>query len=153
MTEKNTAELNNILCSTHTEDIAKFISDNSDSLIEPDHYFYSYLKEIMKKNNILQQEVFLQADIPERYGYKLLSGEKHTRQRDIILRICYAAKLTLKETQKALKAYGMPELYSKIARDAALMICINERPGSILDVNSFLKKNDLTPLRSCGTLD
>ena len=49
--------------------------------------------------------VFLKADIPERYGYKLLSGEKHTKQRDVILRICYAAEFTLKETQRALRKY------------------------------------------------
>lgn len=151
MIEKTTAELDKILGSTHPSNISNYLSSNKDSLIHDEHYFSSYMKELMKKNNLLQQEVFLNADIPERYGYKLLSEEKHTKQRDIILRICYAAKLTLTETQKALKIYGMPELYSRIPRDAALMICFNERPGSILDVNSFLKKNHLVPLRSSGT--
>ena len=28
------------------------------------------------------------AGVPERYGYKLISGEKHTIQRDVILRLC-----------------------------------------------------------------
>lgn len=64
------------------------------------------------------QKMFLQADIPERYGYKLLSGQKHTKQRDVILRICYAAGLSFDETQRALKKYGMVELYSEITRDA-----------------------------------
>lgn len=151
MIDKSTEELDKILGSTHSGNYAEFLSDNKDSLIQDEHFFASYMKEIMKRNNLLLQEVFLNADIPERYGYKLLSGEKHTKQRDIILRICYAAKLTLAETQKALKIYGMPELYSRVPRDAALMICFNERPGSILDVNSFLKKNHLLPLRSSGT--
>lgn len=151
MIEKSTAELDKILGSTHPSNIANYLANNKDSLIQEEHYFATYMRELLKKNNLLQQEVFLNADIPERYGYKLLSEEKHTKQRDIILRICYAAKLTLTETQKALKIYGMPELYSRIPRDAALMICFNERPGSILDVNSFLKKNHLLPLRSSGT--
>ena len=151
MIEKSTAELDKILGSTHPGNLSDFLSSNKDALIQEERYFASYMREIMKKNDLLQQEVFLNADIPERYGYKLLSEEKHTKQRDIILRICYAAKLTLAETQRALKIYGMPELYSRVPRDAALMICFNERPGSILDVNSFLKENHLLPLRSSGT--
>ena len=104
----------------------------------------------MKKNGITQQIVFLKADIPERYGYKLLSGEKHTRQRDVIIRICYAAELTLQQTQRALRKYGMPELYAKVPRDALIMIAFNERPGSIIEVNTLLKTNNLEPLRTSG---
>ncbi|MCQ2537562.1 MAG: hypothetical protein MJ124_04105 [Lachnospiraceae bacterium] len=151
MIEKTTEELNKILGSTHPGNISNFLTNNEDSLINDEHYFAAYMKELIKKNNMLQQEVFLNADIPERYGYKLLSEEKHTRQRDVILRICYAAKFTLAETQKALKIYGMPELYARIPRDAALMICFNERPGSVLEVNTYLKKNHFLPLRSSGT--
>lgn len=75
-----------------------------------------------EEKKLTQQVVFLRADIPERYGYKLLSGEKRTKQRDIILRICYAAEMTLDETQYALKQYEMPELYAKKPRDALSMI-------------------------------
>ena len=64
--------------------------------------------------------------------------------------ICYASELTLEETQKALKLYRMPELYAKIPRDAMIMIAFNERPGSIIDVNSFLKNNGMEILRSSG---
>ena len=105
------------------------------------------------KKKLKQQDVFLAADIPEKYGYKLLSGEKHTKQRDVILRLCYAAELNLDETQKALKLYRMPELYAKIQRDALIMIAFNERPGSIIDVNSFLKKNGMDILRPSGVQD
>ena len=100
-----------------------------------------------------QQRVFLMADIPERYGYKLLSGEKRTRQRDVILRICYAGELTLEETQRALRKYEMPELYAKIPRDALLMILFQDRPGSILDVNTLLKNKGMEPLRTSGLQD
>ena len=44
----------------------------------------------------------------------------------------------------------MPELYAKIPRDAILMIAFNERPGSIIDVNTFLKENGMEPLRTSG---
>ena len=104
----------------------------------------------MKKKKMNYQDVFLDADIPERYGYKLIAEEKHTRQRDTILRLCYAARMSLDETQRALKYYRMPELYAKIPRDALIMICFNERPGSIIDVNSYLKNNGMDVLRSSG---
>ena len=47
----------------------------------------------------------------------------------------------------------MPELYAKIQRDALIMIAFNERPGSIIDVNSFLKKNGMDILRPSGVQD
>ncbi|MCR5793395.1 MAG: hypothetical protein K6G65_09525, partial [Lachnospiraceae bacterium] len=94
--------------------------------------------------------VFIQADIPERYGYKLLSGEKRTKRRDVILRICYAAGLSLEETQRALRKYGMPELYAKVPRDALLMIIFRERPGSVIDVNEILKLKGMESLRTSG---
>ena len=150
MVDKSTDDLNNVLKSTYVRDIDAFLEDNKDSMIGEEHAFSLYMKALFKDKGILQQEVFLFADIPERYGYKLLSEEKRTKQRDVILRICYAGKLSLAETQKALKLYGMPELYARIPRDAVLMVCFNERPGSILDVNTFLKQHNMESLRSSG---
>ena len=150
MQEKDTNELEQELGRTHIDDYCEYAQKNKDSMITDATSFSSYMKAIMRQRGISQQIAFLKADIPERYGYKLLSGEKHTRQRDVIIRICYASELTLKETQRALRKYGMPELYAKIPRDAMLMIAFNERPGSIIDVNSFLKENGMEPLRTSG---
>ena len=80
-------------------------------MINDDYAFSEYMRQIFKDKGVHQQDVFLYADIPERYGYKLIAQQKHTRQRDIILRICYSASFSLDETQKALRLYGMPELY------------------------------------------
>ena len=119
-------------------------------MVTGDHAFSEYIKQLLKEKKITQQMVFLKADIPERYGYKLLSGEKHTRQRDVILRICYAAGLTLDETQRALHKYEMPQLYAKVPRDALLMLIFNERPGGIIEVNELLQKNGMEMLRTSG---
>lgn len=150
MTEKSTDELKDILGKTHISDAQKFLEENRKHLQQENKAFSFYVKNLILTKKKTQQDVFLCADIPEKYGYKLLSEEKHTKQRDVILRICYAAEFTLEETQKALRIYRMPELYAKIPRDALLMICFNERPGSILDVNSYLKKNDMEILRPSG---
>ena len=146
MKEKNTKELNEVLGKTHLSDFEKYCAENKESVSDNSEAFSIYVKNLLQEKKLTQQYVFLQADIPERYGYKLLSGEKRTRQRDVILRICYAAKFSLAETQRALKKYEIP-------RDALLMIAFNERPGSILDVNDLLNQKGLQPLRTSGVQD
>lgn len=153
MNEKSTKELTDVLKSTHLKEFGAYYKENRESMAENAGTFFNYVKEIMREKGLTQQEVFLQADIPERYGYKLLSGEKRTRQRDVILRICYAAKFSLEQTQRSLRKYEMPELYAKIPRDALLMIIFNERPGSIIEVNEILKNNGMPPLRTSGLQD
>ena len=149
-TEKSTDELKKVLGNTRRKDAPGMLSEEEQNLLA-EKAFSSYMRKKIKEKGMLQQEVFLLADIPERYGYKLLSEEKKTRQRDVILRICYAAGLTLEETQKALRIYGMPELYARKDRDALLMIAFNDRSGSVLEVNAFLKENGCEPLRTSGT--
>lgn len=150
MKEKDTQELTAILGSIHLSDFDSYRANQKNNLDIETFAFSEYMKTLIKEKGCSQQLVFLRADIPERYGYKPLSGEKHTRQRDVILRICYAAELTLEETQRALRKYEMPTLYAKIPRDAFLMIIFKDRPGGIIDVNEALKSNGLEPLRTSG---
>ena len=75
-----------------------------------------------------------------------------TKQRDVILRICYAAEFTLQETQKALRLYRMDTLYARDPRDALLMTCFNIRlrQGRLSDLNELLVRNGFEALRSSG---
>ncbi len=148
MGEKDTDELEKVLQSTHIKNFDVYCRENAESLDSMD--FTMYMKHIFSEKKLTQQIVFLRADVPERYGYKLLSGEKKTRQRDVILRICYAAEMSLAQTQRALKKYKMPELYAKLPRDALLMIIFNERPGDIIEVNEILKEHGMEVLRTSG---
>ncbi len=148
--KKSTSELEEILGKTHPNDIGEFITDNKDSLLDSDRPFYDYYRNLVKAKKLKLQDIFLQADITENYGYKLVSEEKRTRQRDVIIRLLYSGMCTLEEAQEGLKIYGMPQLYAKIPRDALLMVCFNERPGSVIDVNSYLSKNKMEPLRNSG---
>ena len=150
MREKDTNELENTLGKTHLSDYDSYVQDNKESIISESNSFSTYVKELLSEKGLTQQTVFLNADIPERYGYKLLSGEKRTKQRDVILRICYSGEFTLQETQRALRKYGMAVLYAKDERDALIMIAFNERPGDILKVNALLKNHNFQPLRTSG---
>ena len=153
MNKKKTKDLENVLMNTHIKDFDHYCEANKDIMMMEENAFSTYMKDLIKKKGNLLQTVFLKADIPERYGYKLLSGEKRTKQRDIILRICYAAEFGLEETQNALKIYEMPELYAKIPRDALLMIIFNEHPGSVLEVNEIMMEKGFLPLRTSGLQD
>lgn len=137
----------------HMKDIQKFYKENASEIKNENRAFADYMRSLIKQKGKSQQDIFLNADIPERYGYKLISQEKRTRQRDIILRICYAAGFTLEETQRALQLYQMPELFPEFARDAFLMVAFGDRPGDIIELNAHLKKNGFSPLRSSGTLE
>ncbi len=136
----------------HVDTISEFFEENEEEMINDDYAFSKYMRQIFKEKGVLQQDVFLYADIPERYGYKLIAQQKHTRQRDIILRICYSAGFTLEETQKALRLYSMPELHVEFPRDALIVVIFKDRPGDIIEVNTVLKRNGMKPLRSSGTV-
>ena len=148
--QKKTSELKNILNNSSLKDYDNYLKNNQEDKVEPGESFTVYFKELLQKKNLTQLKVFLRADIPERYGYKILSGEKRTRQRDIILRLCYAADFTLDETQRFLKMYELPTLYAKIPRDALLMLIFNEHSKNILEINELLKSHGFEPLRTSG---
>ena len=127
------------------EDLSGFLSRNADELVRSEHPFADYMREKCKEKGILQQEVFLAADLPERYGYKLISEQKHTTQRDTILRLCLAARFDLNETDEALIFYSMAPLHARIPRDAAFIVAIQNRVYDIHDVDAILRENDLPP--------
>lgn len=150
MQKVDTNELEKLLQGTHPEEFKEFTQQYKESLALDERQFMLYFNERVKEKGLKKQDILLKADIPQGYGYKLLTQEKTTKRRDIILRICYAAEFTLEETQRALMLYHMGKLYARDQRDAMLMICFNERPGGIIEVNELLMKHKLEPLRSSG---
>ena len=136
MNEKKTKELVDILGKTHISEFDKYCREQKDSILPEEQAFGKYIKGLLKERKLTQQIVFLKADIPDK--------------RDIILRICYAAELTLEETQRALEKYKMPQLYAKIPRDALLMLIFQERPGGIIEVNELLMEKGMNMLQTSG---
>ena len=134
------------LAALRLEDLAGFLSRNADDLIRSEHPFADYMREKFKEKGILQQDVFLAADLPERYGYKLISERKHTTQRDTILRLCLAARLDLNETDEALILYGMAPLYARLARDAVLIAAVQHEMYDLEAVNRLLTRCGQPPL-------
>ena len=151
MKSKSTGDLENILTHTHPDQFNKFMEDNSDELVAGDKDFSQYMHDIIMAKGLQQQDIFINADIPERYGYKLLSEQKRTRKRDVILRICYACNMTVEETNRALKLYGMSPLYPRNSRDALVTVFFNEHTGCIIDLSELLIAHGFDPLMTCGS--
>ena len=149
MFNKETKELEQILENTHSNDISKYLKDNEEDLLK-NYDFMKYMNDRIKEKGLRKTNIYREADIKEGYGSKLLTQEKKTRQRDIILRICYAANFTLQETQQALKLYHMEQLYARNERDVVLMIAFNEHKETLEDINKKLEEMGMSELRKCG---
>ena len=131
----STSTLMEILRSADVKDIRQY---SQDYIQEGTTSFASYMDEMILAKGLKRQDIFQRADIPQKYGYKLLTGESHTSDRDKILRLFFAMNLTLKEVRRGLELYGMPLLYPKIKRDAILIIAFNRGYSSVDDVNRIL---------------
>ena len=115
-------------------------------MIASSHPFADYMRMKFREKGILQQNVFLAADLSENYGYKLIAEEKHTRQRDTILRLCLAARFRLEEVQEALILCGMAPLHGRFPRDAVLTVAVQNGIYDLCTVNRLLESCGLAPL-------
>ena len=114
--------------------------------------FVNYIDELIADKGLKRQDIIIRANLSQKYGYKLLSGETHTTDRDKILRICISMEMTLKETQRALKLYGMNELYPKIKRDVLLIVAIGQKNYDIDAINNILIEEGEAPLYNTDSL-
>ncbi len=138
--KKSTKELENILKNTHPEDVNKYLNEEIDNLIGSD--FESYFKDCLSQKGLTLNKVFLRLDISDSYGYKLLSNQKHTTNRDMIIKLCYVACFDLEESNIALRLYGMNPLYAREARDAYIISLFNNTQRNSFDFDERLKAFD-----------
>lgn len=150
MKAKRTDELLSILCSTHPARIGDYLETQQRELLEDEYAFSAFFKQAIRAHGRTQRQVFLQADFQDQYGYRLVSGERHTSQRDYILRLCLAGGLTLEEVQQALRLYGMAALYPRRPRDAVIISAISARIHDWREVNALLEAQGLSPLKHGG---
>ena len=146
MQEKPTDELNSILEGTRPERLSDFLKDNSRYMADDRKGFYYYFKDVLFEKNIKLKDVYSFAGVSESYGSKILTMEKHTKNRDLIIRLCIAGHFSWDETNRALKLYGMSELYAKDPRDACLIVAINNRKFDLAEVDDLLVQQGMKKL-------
>ena len=108
--------------------------------------FYYFFKDTLDKKRISLKELYISAGVSESYGGKIVRMERHTKNRDLIIRLCLAGHFNLIETNRALELYKMSPLYPRITRDACIIIEINNRIYDISKVDEFLTEQKEEPL-------
>ena len=145
--QESTGQLMNVLKSVEITEIESFSKDH----IPKTPSFAAHMDEFIAANRSNRREIIRKADFPEKYGYKLLSGENRTSERDYILRFCIALGMNLKETQRTLELYGMRPLYPKDKRDMVLVVAINHGKDNVDEVNELLERHGCQPLKRSGS--
>ncbi len=148
MQSKPTDELNKLLENMKPDEIDTYLAENNEYLADGERPFYDYMKRTIHDKGIKLKDVYQFAGFSESFGSKLLSQDKHTKDRDMIIRLCLAGHLTWDETNRALKLYGFSELYAKDPRDACLIVQINNRIYDIYRINDELARRNLELLSS-----
>lgn len=144
--EQGSKRLNEALRSVGPSELSDFLEQHKEELITSPRPFADYMRMKFREKGVLQQNVFLAADLSENYGYKLIAEEKHTRQRDTILRLCLAARFRPEEVQEALILCGMAPLHGRFPRDAALTVAAQNGICDLCEVNRLLESCDQEPL-------
>ncbi len=140
MNEKPTYELDKILSSVEPEHFNKYRNEEStDSQMTISEFFNSYIGH----NSLELSDVIRRSDIPSSYAYGILNGNRANPSRDRVIALCIACHMNLTDTNRALKIAGLSPLYSKVSRDAAIIIMINQCESDIHVINEFLYAHNL----------
>lgn len=146
MREKPTNELDELLKKASPEKMDGYFKDNKEYLADEKKAFYYFMKDTLESKNILLKDVYSFAGMSESYGSQILTMEKHTTNRDVIIRMCVVGHFTLEETNRALKLYGMSPLYAKDKRDANIIVAIHHRMYDLGEIDDLLEKQGFLKL-------
>ena len=89
-----------------------FLKDYIKELQQPDYPmdFVAFMDQMIDESGMDRKTIIARSGLSESLGYKYLSGQKKTTERDYILALCIALQLNFPQTQHALRCYGMPML-------------------------------------------
>ncbi len=148
MKNKPTSELIHELLNMQPKQLNEFLHNNKKYLADEKRAFYYYVKDVVDEKGIKLKDLYISAGVNEGYAGKIVRMEKHTKNRDFIIRLCLGGHFTWEETQRALKLYGMTELYPKNARDTAIIVAINNRIYDVYEVDAMLQEQGFSKLSS-----
>ena len=115
MEKKPTDELDELLENMKPNQLDRYFKENRKYLADEKKAFYYYMKDTLAEKNIKLKDVYSFAGVSESYGSQILRMEKHAASRDLIIRFCLSGHFNCDETNRALKLYGLSELYAKIS--------------------------------------
>ena len=145
---KTTENLENVLLHARLDEMDGFLSENESRMLKHGRNFTEFMRAKVKEKGLLFTDIYRNANISERYGAKIISMEKHTKDRGLIIRLCIASKLTFDETQHALTLYGFAPLYAKNPQDAVVINAIANGISNVYDVEELLIAHSLDTLEN-----
>lgn len=86
----------------------------------------TYLAELLNIHNCTIAQVIQRANLSKSFVYQVFSGDR-VPNRDLLLRIAFAIKLDLEETQRLLTIAWRGPLYPRVRRDAAIIFCLQKK--------------------------
>lgn len=150
MKEKTTNELDEMLKKTKPSQLEEYYKENNEYMVNADKEFTYYMKDVLASKNLkigkrkmYYKDLYTLAGLSESYGEKVLNMTKHTKERDVIIRLCIVGRFQLEEINRALKLYGVAPLYAKDKRDACIIVAINNRKYDLLEIDEMLEKQGL----------
>ena len=146
MKEKSTDELDEMLDNTKITGLGGYLKENRDYMVDDEKTFYYYFKDVLDNKNIKLKDVYSAAGLTESYGGKVIRMEKHSANRDTIIKLCVAGHFSWDEINSALKLYGFNELYSKNSRDACIILAVKNRIFDFASINDMLDEQGLDVL-------
>ncbi|MCR5654404.1 MAG: hypothetical protein K6G07_02015 [Lachnospiraceae bacterium] len=141
MLKKPTDELNKLLEDVAPEELDAYLEKNRKYMADAERAFYYYMKDVIDEKRLKMNFVYSTAGLSQSYGEQIVHMTKHTKDRDVILRLCIAGRFSVEETNRALKLYKMSELYAKDPRDACLIVAINRRIYDLFKIDDILTEH------------
>ena len=150
MQEKRTDELDELLETMKPEQLGDYYKDNKKYMADDKKTFSYYMKDVLANKNLMctnrkicLKDIYSIAGVSESYGEKILNMEKHTKNRDLILRFCIAGHFLLDEVNRALKLYGM----NPLIRQTIFSIADNDSnklmTGELFEIDDMLERQGL----------
>ncbi len=136
MGDISTTDLLNILNKIDDpEQVQDFIDTYTGAPTIAEHF-----ETCMKRHNVTKTSIIKECTgfYDRSYYYEIFNGKKQHPARDIIILICLACHMTLKETRRTLKLFELSDLYPRFARDAIIAMNINRENFDIETINDQL---------------
>lgn len=144
MPDPSTEQLNQRLKSVSADEFSSYM--NRLKTAPALHDFFSIY---IANHSLNVTEIIKNSLISPSYAYEILNGKKPHPSRDYLLSLCLGAHMDLNTTQHALRIAQLGELYSKVPRDAAIMLHIHQEKWNLIDLNHFLEDHHLEMIHFC----
>lgn len=132
--KKSTQELLKLL--NEAPQISDYIENEADNMVQQTS-LCAYLNVLLEEKQVDKSKMIRLSGLDRTYTYQILSGIKKNPNRDKVLAICFALKLSFEETQNLLKATKYPILYARIKKDSIIIFALQHNVA-LTDVNEML---------------